>query len=172
MSKKQICLAAALLALLAVACSRPPLTKDAARDLIQDSPEFQPQASNVTLTSDEIKKGTDAGYWTLLEMNKTNAQLPSMEMISLTPLGRRHFNGSPALFMPVLAIQQPVGTRVIDVQEIQDSPQNPKEKVVTFTWIRRFDSLLPELAELFKDQPPQNGKKTLRYGKSGWELKP
>jgi hypothetical protein len=160
------------LAVLMAACSRPPLTKDAARDLIQDSPEFQSGQVKVTLTPDEIKKGADAGYWNVVEMNKTNSQLPSSQIIALTPVGKQHFQGTVSVFMPVLSIQQPMGTRVVEVQDVQDSPQDPREKIVTFTWIRRFDSMVPELVELFKDQPPQNGKKTFRYGKSGWEIKP
>lgn len=172
MSKNVTWLAMTTLAILAAACSRPPLTKDAARDIIQDAPEFQPQAVSVRLTDEEIKKGVDAGYWTLLEMNKTDPRLPNPQMISVTAAGRQHFHGVSPMFNPVISIQQPLSARVIDVVEIEDSPQNPKEKVVKFTWIRRFDTMLPELAELFKDQPPQPGTKTFRYGKTGWEIKP
>lgn len=153
-------------------CSKEPLTKAKAQELLEASSDFLPQKINVTLTPEEIKKGTDAGYWTLVEMNRTNSQLSRMQMLSLSPVGASYFRGTPALFNPVLSLNEPLGTKLVEIKEIQEVPGNPKEKTVTFTYIPKFEYALPEIAELLKDQGPRDGKKTFVYGKNGWELKP
>jgi hypothetical protein len=43
------------------ACSKEPLARERAQELIEASDEFQPQTVYVRLTEEEIKKGTDAG---------------------------------------------------------------------------------------------------------------
>lgn len=162
----------ALQAFLLIGCAQEPLTKEKAQELIEASAEFQPQSVSVHLTGEEVKKGTDAGYWSLVEMNRTNSSLPRMQIMSLTPMGATFFRGAPPMFMPVMQINQKLGGRVIEITKMEDDASSAKQKTVEFTWTRRFENQVPELVELFKDQPAQQAKKKFLYGKSGWELVP
>ncbi len=62
---------AILIAFLA-GCRTEPLTEEKAQALFEASDEFQPQTVHVRLSDDEIKKGTEAGYLSLVQMNRTN----------------------------------------------------------------------------------------------------
>ncbi len=90
----------------------------------------------------------------------------------MTPIGAALFRGAPMPSLPTMQINQKLGGRVIEITKIEDDPANPKQKNVEYTWTPRFENLIPELVDMFKDQPPQQAKKKLRYGKSGWELVP
>ena len=157
---------------LLTACSKEPLTKDKAQELIEASDEFQLQTVHVRLTEDEVKKGIEAGYWVSVEMNRTNSALPHMQILSLTPIGAALFRGAPPLNSPVMQINQKLGARVIEIGKIEDDSSDPKLKTVDFTWSRRFENQVPELADMFKDQPAQQARKKFRYGNSAWELAP
>jgi hypothetical protein len=153
-------------------CAKEPLIKEKAQTLIEASDEFQPQKVNVTLTPEQVKKGVDAGYWALVTMNPGNSQFQPMQMLNLNHMGAVFFRGGGPFSNPVISLKQKLGARVVEVTGIQDVPGNSKQKNILFTWTRRFENQAPDLAELFKDQPVQQGRKTFRYGKSGWEIQP
>ncbi len=153
-------------------CTKEPLTREKAQEIIESSNEFQPQVTSVRLTPDEIQKGITAGYWSLNGIKRSDSAVPNLQFISLTPIGVSFFRGAPTTIVPSMGINQPLGARVIAITSLQDDANNPKEKTVEFTWTRRFENQIPELVELFNDQPAQQGKKKFRYGKAGWELAP
>ncbi|HEY4978203.1 MAG TPA: hypothetical protein VII25_03475 [Candidatus Acidoferrum sp.] len=161
-----------LSALSLMGCAKEPLTKERAQELIEASNEFQPQAISVRLTPDEIQKGIAAGYWSLNGIKRSDSSLMNLQIILLSPIGATFFRGAPTTSSPSMGINQRLGARVIEIIAINEDVNNPKEKIVEFTWTRRFENQVPELLELFKDQPPQQGKKRFRYGKAGWELAP
>jgi hypothetical protein len=71
---------------------------------------------------------------------------------------------------PAMHPLQQLGQRVVEITTIEDIPGNQKEKVVSYTWNWRFENIISELAELFKDQPER--KDTFQYDHGAWELKP
>lgn len=152
-------------------CAKEPLTKEKAQELIEASHEFQPSTTQVTLTPEEIENGRVAGYWSINGIKRSDSTL-ALPVIILTSIGAAYFRGAPIVAMPVMKIQQDLGERVIEITKIEDDPKDSKQKNVEFTWIRRFENQIPELADFFKDQPAQKGTKKFVYGKNGWEIKP
>lgn len=159
------------LAMILLGCQNPPLTPDAAKIILEASPEFQPKRVSVRLTEEEIRKGTDAGYWYISGVKRSDAPLP-ISMILLTPLGATYFRGASPIHTPQMSILQELGARVVEVKKIEDDTAHRGNKLVEYTWSYRFENQAPEIAALFQDQPAATATKIFRYGKSGWELQP
>ncbi|HKT45956.1 MAG TPA: hypothetical protein VJP87_00390 [Candidatus Acidoferrales bacterium] len=162
---------AVIVPVLLAGCAKEPLTKEKAQELIEASADFQPGKTQVRLTEDEVQRGTAAGYWSVNGIRRSDSTF-AVAILVLTPVGATYFRGAPTLNSPVMALQQELGARVIEITKIEDDPGNKKQKNVEFTWTRRFENQVPEMVEFFKDQPTQNGKKTFVYGDGGWAVKP
>jgi len=158
-----------LLCMVLAGCSVAPLTSEAAKTALEASKDFQPQKAQILLTEDEVKRGTDAGYWHL-SSNPASAAFGGI--LLLTDSGANYFRGAPMRSRPFVHPLQELGQRVVVITAIEDVPENKREKQVSYTWTWRFENMLPELADLFKDQPPQTAQKTFQYSHGMWELKP
>jgi hypothetical protein len=148
--------------------AKQPLTNEKVTELLEASSDFVPQIRDVTLTQDEIQKGNNAGYWEFskqAEYHRENGQL-----IILTPQGRPYFLGTPPMRRPVISIKQKLGARLVEVTGIQPAPDDLDSNIATYTWTWKFENQIPELAEFFKDHPPEEGKKRFHYGSNGWEI--
>jgi hypothetical protein len=144
------------------------LTTDKAKELLEASNDFQPHLPDILLTDDEVQKGYNAGYWEFSiegEHHRENGQ-----SMLLTPQGRHYFLGTPLKRRPIMSTKQELGARLITIDDIQPMTNAPDYAVVKYTWTWKFENQIPELAELFKDHPPQEGKKTFHYASNGWEI--
>jgi hypothetical protein len=158
-----------VLATLACGCAKQQaLTIDKAKELLEASSDFQPHLPDILLTDDEVQKGYNAGYWNFsieAEIHRENRQL-----ILLTPEGMHYFRGTPLKQHPLISTKQELGARLITVDDIQPSPNAPDYATVKYTWTWKFENQIPELVELFKDHPSQEGKKIFHYASNGWEI--
>ncbi len=159
----------ALLALCAGCAKRQEmLSIDKAKELLEASSAFQPHLPDILLTDEEVQKGYNAGYWQFsveAEHHRENGQ-----SIQLTPEGMHYFRGTPLKRHPIMSTKQELGARLITVDDIQPFPNAPDYATVKYTWTWKFENQIPELAELFKDHPPEEGKKIFHFAGNGWEI--
>jgi hypothetical protein len=158
-----------LFLLLACGCSKnEPLTTDEAKELLEASNIFRSQMPVVTLTDEEVQKGLSAGYWTLSEEAEHHRE--NHRTLLLTPEGRHYFSGQPLLKQPTITLRQELNGRLLEIKDIQAQGDGAADRVVVYTYTWNFENQIPELAELFKDHPPEEAKKIFRYGTDGWEI--
>ncbi len=152
-------------------CSKPqPLTNEKVKELLEASSFFKPQVVFVTLTGDEIQRGKSYGYWTDSREGDHPTGVQRGGTLLLTPVGNPYFSGNPLIKNPIMTLRQQLGARLVEIEDLQPLPEDPEERVATYTWIWKFENQVPEMVEFFKDQPPQESTKTFRHGNAGWEI--
>jgi hypothetical protein len=163
-----LCAAASFSITLAGCAKQEPLTFDKAKEVLEASNLFRPQLANVTLTDDEVQKGLNAGYWTLSAEAEHHRE--NHRMLLLTPEGRHYFSGQPLLKRPVITLKQELSGRLLQVEDVQVPGEGATDRVVVYTYTWNFANQIPELAEMFKDHPAEEAKKTFRYETDGWKI--
>jgi len=148
--------------------SKPPLTSDKAKELLEASNVFRPQFPVVTLTESEVQKGKDFGYWSLAPEAEHHRENGGMLIVA--PEIRPYFLGNPMVKNPVVTLRTKLSGRLIEVKEIQPTPDDRNAQIVSYTWTWKFENDVPQVADLFKDHPPAEGKQRFVYANSVWQL--
>ncbi|MGA2097649.1 MAG: hypothetical protein ABSH39_15220 [Candidatus Acidiferrum sp.] len=148
--------------------SKQPLTSDKAKELLEASNVFRPQFPVVNLTEAEVQKGKDFGYWALAPQAEHHRENGGMLLV--TPEATHYFQGNPMVKNPVITLRTKLGGRLIEIKDIQPNPEIPNEQIVTYTYTWKFENDVPQVADLFKDHPPTEGKQGFAYGDNGWQL--